>query len=130
MFFLSTVVKRRMQVSPPAKLKTLRHSGTQVARKTLNLQIRKLHRRTLRLLRFKKERGRKKKNCTYGDPDNKQSFKISFMLETLKKKLHNHQICRAVDVGSSMDRGRPDASNSTIKNSTRHQMIAVSQLSC
>ena len=29
-----------------------------------------------------------------------------------------------------MDRGRPDASNSTIKNSTRHQMIAVSQLSC
>ena len=57
------------------------------------------------------------------------------MLETLQKKkkkknLHNHQISRAVDVGSSMDRGRPDASNSTIKNSTRHQMIAVSQLSC
>ena len=50
-----TVAKRRMHFSPSAELKTLRHSRkhsrTQVARKTLSLQIRKLHRRELRLWR-------------------------------------------------------------------------------
>ena len=48
-----TVAKRRMHFSPSAELKTSRHSRkhsrTQVARKTLSLQIRKLHRRELRL---------------------------------------------------------------------------------
>ena len=57
-----TMVKSRMHFSPSAELKTLRHSRkqsrTQVARKTLSLQIRKLHRRELRL----------------GDPGNSQLF--------------------------------------------------------
>ena len=57
-----TMVRSRMHFSPSAELKTLRHSRkqsrTQVARKTLSLQIRKLHRRELRL----------------GDPGNSQLF--------------------------------------------------------
>ena len=47
-----TLVKRRLHFSPSAELKTLRHSRkhsrTQVAPKTLSVQIRKLHRRELR----------------------------------------------------------------------------------
>ena len=50
-----TVLKFRMHFRPSTELKTLRHSRrhsqTQVARKTLSLQIRKLHRRELRLWR-------------------------------------------------------------------------------